>query len=66
MVVDPLTKPILRDVFLGHVNALGLRRAKVIFKCNKVLLNWCIEQFYLIQVFIIDLLFDLNSCHVYK
>ena len=27
MVVDPLTKPIPRDVFLGHVNALGLRRA---------------------------------------
>ena len=27
MVADPLTKPIPRDVFLGHVNALGLRRA---------------------------------------
>ena len=26
MVADPLTKPILRDVYLSHVNALGLRR----------------------------------------
>ena len=26
MVVDPLTKPIPRDVYLSHVNALGLRR----------------------------------------
>ena len=26
MVADPLTKPIPRDVYLSHVNALGLRR----------------------------------------
>ena len=26
MVVDPLTKPIARDVFVGHVRSLGLRR----------------------------------------
>lgn len=26
MIVDPLTKPIPRDVFLSHVRALGLRR----------------------------------------
>ena len=26
MVADPLTKPIARDVYIGHVKALGLRR----------------------------------------
>ena len=26
MIVDPMTKPISRDVFIGHVKSLGLRR----------------------------------------
>ena len=26
MVADPMTKPILRDVFVEHVKSLGLRR----------------------------------------